>query len=249
MKPSSISLTTDGATRALLRVKATPASEFTVSGQGDFHQIGFPDAPILEMMEAPSPDDAIEIERLAGRLIGPAPAALDSPVATWVPAHAHDDLAAIVQHLPRGDYWVVRSRRRLGEPGRVLLGNEMVDADRSLREVHYGDYHYVLAVGATGGVDPDLGRPSLGVTILNYTGQETTQGVWLLAPLAPLKESADVASDESLFIIPVSGALVLDHVEKFSAASSLRCRKHWAERGARALAVELAIRPAHRGRR
>jgi hypothetical protein len=248
MKPSSISFTAHGTTRAFLRIKEAPASEFTVTGRGDYHQLGFPDAPILEMMEAPSPDDAIEIERLAGRLIGLASAALDSAVASWVPAHAHDDLAAIVQHLPPGEYWVVRSPRRLGEPGRVMLGNEMVDADRSLREVHYGDYHYVLAVGATAGVDPDLGRPLLGVTILNYTGQETTQAVWLLAALAPLKESAEVESDEALFIIPVSGPLVLDHLEKFSAASSIRCRKQWAERGARALARDLATGPTRRGR-
>jgi len=127
--------------------------------------------------------------------------------------------------------------------GRVMLGNEMGDADRSLRELHDSDYHYVLAVGANAGVDPDLARPLLGVTILNYTGQGTTQAVWLLAALAPLKESAEVESDEALFIIPVSGPLVLDHLEKFSAASSARSRKQWAEKGARALAVELANAP------
>jgi hypothetical protein len=249
MTSSSIFFTPVDSVRAFLRIKAPPASEFTVTGQGDYHQIGFPDAPILEMMEAPSPDDAIEIERLAGRLIGPASAALDPAVSGWVPAHARDDVAAILQHLPPGHYWVLRSARRIGKPGPVMLGNEMVDADRSLREVHYGDYHYVLAVGATAGVDPDLTRPLLGVTILNYTGQGTTQAVWLLTPLAPREGSIEVESDDSLFIIPVSGPLVLDHLEKFSAASSARCRKLWAEKGARALARDLTTGPAHRSRR
>jgi len=146
-----------------------------------------------------------------------------------VPAHARDDIAAILQHLPPGDYWMVRSRKKVGAPGRALLGNEWQAVDDSLRELHKSDYHYVLAVGATAGVDPDLSRPLLGVTILNYTGQETTQAVWLLRPLAPREGDFQVENDESLFIIPVTGPLVLDHLEGFSAVQSVRCRKQWAE--------------------
>jgi hypothetical protein len=249
VKPSSISFTAHGATRALLRIHTAPAREFTVTSQRDFHQIGFRDAPILELMEAPSPDDAIELERLTGRLIGPSSVAFDGAVADWMPAHARDDVAAIVRHLPPGEYWIVRSQKGLGEPGRALMGNEWLDVDMSIRQLHDSGRYYVLVVGATLGANPSLGRPLLGVTVLNYNGQETRQGLWLLAPLAPREESAEVESDVALFIIPVSGPLVLDHLEKFSAEDSARCRKHWAEKGAGDLALELATGAAHRGRR
>jgi hypothetical protein len=249
MKPSSISFTAHDTTRALLRVQTAPVNEFTVTGHDDFHQIGFRDAPLLEVMEAPSPDDAIEIERLAGRLMGPACAALDSAVTGWVPAHARDDVATIVQHLPAGDYWMVRSRKKIGAPGRALMGNEWLAVDSSLRELHDSGRYYVLVVGETAGRDPDLSRPLLGLTILNYTGQETRQAVWLLQSLAPREGGLEADSDEALFIIPVTGPLVLDHLEGFSAVQSIRCRKQWAEGGARALAVELATGAAHHGRR
>jgi len=240
MTPSSVSFTPVDSARALLQIHAAPASEFTITSQGDFHQIGFCDAPILELMEAPSPDDAIELERLTGRLIGPSSVAPDGAVAAWVPAHARGDVAAVVQHLPPGEYWIVRSPKALAEPGRALMGNEWLAVDSSIRQLHDSGRYYVLVVGATPGVNPSLGRPLLGVTVLNYNGQETRQGLWLLAPLAPRKNSAEFQSDEALFTIPVSGPLVLDHLEKFSAEHSARCRKQWAERGARALAVELA---------
>jgi hypothetical protein len=248
MTPSPVSFTPVDSARALLRIQAAPEDAFTVTTQRELHFIGFRDASIIELLEPPSPDEALEIERVAGRLIGPTSGALDGAVASWVPAHARDDIAAILQHLPPGDYWMVRSRKKIGAPGRALLGNESQAVDDSLRELHKSDYHYVLAVGATAGVDPDLSRPLLGLTILNYTGQETTQAVWLLQPLTPRGGDFQVENDESLFIIPVTGPLVLDHLEGFSAVQSLRCRKQWAERGARALATDLAAGLARRDR-
>lgn len=160
MKASSVSFTAHGATQALLRIDAAPASEFTVTSQRDYHQIGFRDAPILELMEAPSPDDAIELERLPGRLIGPSSVALDGAVADWLPAHARDDVAAIVQHLPPGEYWIVRSRKGLGEPGRALMGNEWLDVDSSIRQLHDSGRYYILVVGPTVGVNP-LSKPTV----------------------------------------------------------------------------------------
>jgi len=248
MTPSSVSFTPADSTRALLRIHAAPEDEFTITTQRDLHFIGFRDAPIIELLEPLSPDLALEIERVGGRLVGPASVALDGAMASWVPEHARDDIAAILQHLPTGDYWMVRSRKKLGAPGRALLGNEWQAVDDSLRELLKSDYHYVLAIGATAGVGPDLRRPLLGVTILNYTGQETTQAVWLLQPLAPREGDFQIENDESIFIIPVTGPLVLDHLEGISSVQSLRCRKQWADRGARALARDLATGPPDRRR-
>jgi hypothetical protein len=247
MTSSPIVLAPRGSTRARLRVEATPSRAFTVTAAGDAHRIGFPDAPIAELMQPPSPDDALEIDFLPGQFIEPTGAALDIAEACWVPPRARRDLAAIVRHLPAGDYWLVRCSNQVGEPGVVLLGNEIVTVDRSLRELHESERYYVLAVGTTAGLDPDLGRPLLGVTILNYTGtgQETTQGVWLLSPFAPREEGTPAAveeGDDTLAIIPVTGPLVLDHLERLSSEDSARCRDRWARGGARDLVEELALR-------
>jgi hypothetical protein len=151
------------------------------------YSVGILDAPRYRLTQPFSPDDGWRIE------LAPNGALVD----------------ALLDMLPAGSYFVVRSPRRPIDAPKILLGNEWVEPQANLRVLHDDSPVYALVVGAERDAPPALNQPLLGIPILNYVGESWMHGVWFLQLAASV--TPDPGGDLVL-IIPTTGELVLDNL-------------------------------------
>lgn len=218
-----------------------PASErgFTLHhGSQLEHSLGFENAPMYFIDQAPSPDDPLSIEpQENGRPIELGAKAADPALSGWLPAEHRDAGLALAANLPAGQYWWLRSRVEPYEPATVLMGNELVARDPHVLELARSDEYYAAIIGQHRGRSPVLDQPLLGVPVLNYAGTEAMNAVLFF----PCSRSDGAPRSERVLVIPASGGLILDNLGRFSEENRQRSLAKWSAVGARKLAEILAV--------
>jgi hypothetical protein len=203
------------------------------------YQLGLCDLPLYRLEQPSSPDDPWSFEPTGNGAWVPADEALVPELEqTYLPWASGGRAAAghaVLQRLPHGSYFVVRSPLRPSVERRVLFGNELVPATPNLRVLVDDDSAYSFIVGCQLDSAPDLNQPLVGITILDYLGAPSPTGIVFFpctATTAPdLGGSADL-----VLVIPQAGELVLDSMSHFSGHDVPRCRERWSRDSGRQFA-------------
>jgi hypothetical protein len=130
----------------------------------------------------------------------------------WMTGKVADDLEMPL-FLPEGSYALVLTSRPLIRSARVLMGNELVRRPSTALMLCDGDPAHALVFGRH--TEPTLNSPLLGVPILNYTGYDSTPGIWFFS--LPLASSVpkSVGERHPLLIVPLRSELLLDALASF----------------------------------
>lgn len=198
--------------------------------------IGAAGEPVF-CLERPDPDDAWGVYHEE------APAYFDGGWGdpqgeAWLEGSAARRSLGVLAELPRGDYELVRCGMAVGRPKALLLGNEWVPRPVWGANLLADDDLHVNVFGAAPDAAPALDQPLLGVPILNMANRLT--GIFALEMASPMAEASKGVDGELVVVIPRTGPLVLNMLERFNADSHQAALDRWARQGARACSLRLA---------
>ncbi len=190
------------------------------------HGLGYSDAPLYTIVQPFIPDHQL----------------LEVSAADTGRAAAHSDLE---QLLPDGRYLVVPAARPLTTISKILLANTWVAAPATARGLLQPDEGlrgciavgqirvFCCAFGAGSTTPPVADRPLIGLTVLEYTGQDS--------PIAVLLFDCGLQGDPAL-VIPVEGSMVINNMGD-SRWPGVQWEERWAEQYAARFAEALAKLP------
>jgi hypothetical protein len=222
---------------ARLEVRAT-LIPFTGRRDKQLTYIGFADHPAY-CLECPfSPDDpwAIYHEPDPRFVADDSPS---PPIDEFLTGTSAQRGRALFDHLPPGDYQIIKSPRRPKPTETLLMGNEAVPAGPFVRLLYRGDGLYAAVIGAHAEQAPALDQPLLALPILNFA--RGMVGLLCVEIAAPASDPAPKEPEGDLVIVvPETGPLVQNTLREFGATEDARARQRWSETGAPAAAARLA---------
>ncbi len=197
------------------------------------HGLGMRDAPRFRVVQPFDPD--------AGWRFEPRTSGLDVPD-TWSPRDETERLLAdwlagtsatrgrsVFRALPRGRYRLVRCRRPVLAPAKVLMGNDLVPRPANVRVLRQEEPLFAGIVGAAASEPPCLDQPLVGLAVLNYVGAFSWQGLVFFPPAAHLSPATEPGGDLVL-VIPLEGELVIDNLGGLNAEWERISLERWQER-------------------
>jgi hypothetical protein len=212
------------------------------SGMPVRYDVGVPGAPRWRIRTDWSPDTGWEIDTIArGEAPGrpdPVPEDAEWAYLLWAEGTRAERGCAALCALPTGRYLLVRSSIEPRPADWVDHGGNDGTRGRpnTLRLLDRRPY-FATVIGAADTDPPVLDQPLVGLVVLNYTGNPDAHGANFFAGPAP---RADAGGEGDLvLVVPVTGELVVDAAERFSAADSARARRMWRDAGARSFADAL----------
>jgi hypothetical protein len=190
------------------------------------HRLGFRHAPLYELTQPLSPDDAWDVRPLAGGRLrarsnpGEAVRACVRWAATAATTTATAQRSArLLAALPAGRYVVVRSPRQPYGTDHVVLGNERVPSRPYFLALREEPPVYTYLVGTGRG-------PWIGTVVLDSVGSGREHEMFGFS-----FDETPGPDREPLLVIPVEGELVVDNMAAYGSEPHARVawRDRWAE--------------------